>query len=324
MNRLYYAYARHALVTALRMARVQSGDNVLLPSFICRDVLASLKAINATPVFYEIDVGLQVSSQSKLPPAKALLAVNYFGFPADLERIQQQLTDPSTVLIEDNAHGWLSCDEHGVPLGTRTPLGITSFRKTVLALDGAYLHWSGDCQLDYSALHPPLTPRTELIPLTFRLRKLASWLDYRTHLPIRPLAQTLIRYGRRSIRRPAIAENPAEEFQLPHLRAMHASSLAIMTQVDRTEEISRRRTLFKTVAELAAEHNIEPVFTNLPSGVSPQGFAYYSGAGNVRRFHRQIQRQRLGEAMSWPSLPRHTCITPESRLLTLKIVNFIQ
>ena len=97
MNRLYYAYARHALVTALRMARVQSGDNVLLPSFICRDVLASLKAINATPVFYEIDVGLQVSSQSKLPPAKALLAVNYFGFPADLERIQRQLTDPSTV-----------------------------------------------------------------------------------------------------------------------------------------------------------------------------------------------------------------------------------
>ncbi len=215
-------------------------------------------------------------------------------------------------------------NEHGVPLGTRTPLGITSFRKTVLALDGAYLHWSGDCQLDYSALHPPLKLRSEPIPLAFRLRKLTSWLDCRTHLPIRPLAQTLIRYGRRSIRRPAIAENPAEEFQLPHLRAIHASSLAIMNQVDRTEEILRRRTLFKTVGELAAEHNVKPVFTNLPSGVSPQGFAYYSSSGNVRRFHRQIQRQRLGEAMSWPSLPRHTCITPESRLLTLKIVNFVQ
>ena len=80
-NRLFYAYARHALVTALRMARVTTGSTVLIPHFICRDVLASISAVGAKPVFYDIDDDLQVSQNTMLPSAAAALAVNYFGFP---------------------------------------------------------------------------------------------------------------------------------------------------------------------------------------------------------------------------------------------------
>ena len=37
----YFAFARHALVEALRQSGIGNGDRVALPGFICRDVLAS-------------------------------------------------------------------------------------------------------------------------------------------------------------------------------------------------------------------------------------------------------------------------------------------
>lgn len=324
MNRMYYAYARHALVAALRMARVQPGDAVLLPHFICRDVLASLKAVQAVPVFYHVDENLQVPPSIKLPPARAVLAVNYFGFPADLEQLQQQLTDQNSVIIEDNAHGWLSADEYGVALGTRTSLGITSFRKTILCPDGAFLHWKSNQHLDYAALPEPLRPRDESISFTLRLRRGASQLERTTHLPVRSMARAATRLGRRIVGRAAIVENPNEEFELPRCQSVHASSLDMMMKVDQYTEIARRRTLFEQSADLARHYNITPVFDSLPDGVSPQGFAFYGINGDENGFRRQIQRRRLGETMSWPHLPQRCQIPTDSLLRTLQLVNFIQ
>ena len=140
-HRLYYAYARHALVTALALVRVGRGNSVLVPDFICRDVLASLSAVGAEAHFYSIGNDLQISSNVSLPDVDAIIAVNYFGFPADLARIRGALPSPDIAIIEDNAHGWLSRDEHGVLLGTRTEVSITSIRKTIRVPDGASLEW---------------------------------------------------------------------------------------------------------------------------------------------------------------------------------------
>ena len=41
-RRLHYSYARFALLEALRIANVNEGDSVLMPGFICRDVLCLL------------------------------------------------------------------------------------------------------------------------------------------------------------------------------------------------------------------------------------------------------------------------------------------
>ena len=48
----YYALARQALVQALLLARVSHGDNVLVPALICKDVVASIHTVGATPIFY--------------------------------------------------------------------------------------------------------------------------------------------------------------------------------------------------------------------------------------------------------------------------------
>ena len=126
----YFAYARHALVEALRLSGCGSGDRVLVPEFICRDVLGSIHSLGAEPVFYEVTPTLAPRDLDQAQPAKAVLAVNYFGFPQDLEPFGLYSQRTGAVVIEDNAHGFLSKTEDGQLLGTRTDLGIVSIRKT--------------------------------------------------------------------------------------------------------------------------------------------------------------------------------------------------
>ena len=323
-NRLFYAYARHALVTALRMAQVTTGSTVLIPHFICRDVLASIAAVGAKPVFYDIDDDLQISQNTMLPPADAVLAVNYFGFPADLGRLRQQLSDPTTIIIEDNAHGWLSADENGVPLGTRTALGITSFRKTIRVVDGAFLDLNTD-QLSASVTTPNQpTSRTGALPLPFHIRAVVASIDQRSPLP-------LMTAGRRSIRRlrsltgaTSINERAEEEWQLPAHEAIHRSSLKQFGRTNLIAEVARRRNAFATCQTLAERFDIRMPTIDFGPHVSPQGFPFFADSGNLDSFRAAVTRAKIGEVVSWPSLPSATTLSPISKLRNMCLVNFLQ
>lgn len=330
-RRLYYAYARHALVTALRLVRVESGSSVLLPEFICRDVLASIRAIGAQAVFYEVDDELQPRSSISLrhaldtvaqPPA-AIIAVNFFGFPADLKRVRQLMPSRQVPVIEDNAHGWLSTDQSGTPLGSRTEVGITSVRKTIRVPDGAYVEWRNDSTLNTRALHEPLTPRAEALPVSFRVRRAMSQIDARSPMAVMPLARDTVRLLRRMGGKPAVSDNAAEEWTLPANRSPHRESLKFISQLDNSREIARRQKLFDRCDELAAELGIQRPFIALPRHVSPQGFPYFCDTDGAVSFARAVRRHRLGEVIAWPALPSNTSLSADSRLRSLHLVNFL-
>jgi len=323
INRLYYAYARHALVTALKLAWVEKGSSVLVPDFICRDVLASLHAVGANPVFYPIGDDLQAVITQPLPSAQAIVVVNYFGFPADMQRVRNFVSTHTTI-IEDNAHGWLSVDQDGSPLGSRTDVGITSMRKTIRLVDGAFLEWHAAAHLDTTALHNPLTPRSETLPIGFRLRRILSHIDSTSPVSVMAASRRGVRMLRRLRGQPAISENPAEEWRLPHHRAIHEASLELVEGVDQTTEVQRRRRLFERCLSVARRYDIDTPTPSLPNGVSPQGFAFFTDVGNSDEFERTMRRQRLGEVMTWPALSARSPLPPTSRLRTLHLVNFLE
>lgn len=126
----YFSLARHALIEALRVAGVGHGDKVLLPEFLCRDLLASISALGATACWYPIGLDLSPSTPpSTWPDAKVVLAVNYFGFPQKLDVFHQYAANSGAIIIEDNAHGFLSRDENGRWLGARTRLEFLVFER---------------------------------------------------------------------------------------------------------------------------------------------------------------------------------------------------
>ena len=136
----YFAYGRHALAAALQAAGTGAGDRVLLPAFICREVLSAVHAVGARPAYYAVDRALGLAeAAAALPPARAIVAVDYFGFAQDLTPFAAYCARSGAVLIEDNAHGLFSRDDAGRMLGTRGDLGLFSIRKTLAAPDGAAL-----------------------------------------------------------------------------------------------------------------------------------------------------------------------------------------
>ena len=134
----YFSLARHALAAALHAAGIGAGARVLLPEFICRDVLAAVAAVGATPCWYATAADLSpAADQSAWPQAAAVIAVNYFGFAQDLAMFRRYTSRTGAILIEDNAHGFLSRNPDGQWLGCRADIGLFSFRKTVSRLNGA-------------------------------------------------------------------------------------------------------------------------------------------------------------------------------------------
>ena len=320
---LHYAFARHALVTALGLVRVDRGSTVLIPDFICRDVLASLSAVGAEPIFYSIGDDLQPKTNHTLPDAEAVIAVNYFGFPADLARLRALLTSSRTAVIEDNAHGWLSADSEGAQLGSRTAVGVTSLRKSVRIPDGALLEWRDDATLDFSVLHAPLVPRNETLPLGFFLRRSVQRIDDRSPVSLMALGRRTVRILRQVRGRPPVDERANEEWELPNHRAIHRTSLELISKVDRSAEVRRRRDHFAQCLSAAQRLGVDTPTPVLATGVSPQGFPFFGDSDNVAMFLKLVKRSRLGETIAWPALPERSPLAPDSRLRRLQLVNFL-
>ncbi|MDE2290511.1 MAG: DegT/DnrJ/EryC1/StrS aminotransferase family protein, partial [Elusimicrobia bacterium] len=135
----FYAHGRNALAEGLRLAGA-AGGRVLLPAFICRDLLAAVAAAGATAVFYGVAPGLEPEeAPERWPEARAVVAVDYFGFPQDLAPFEAYARRTGATLLEDAAHALLSRGADGRLLGTRAPLGILSLRKTLPLPNGGAL-----------------------------------------------------------------------------------------------------------------------------------------------------------------------------------------
>jgi len=322
VNSRHYAFARHALVTAFGVVGARSGSRVLVPDFICRDLLASFVFAGVEPIYYAIGDDLQVKRGAVLPLADAMIVVNYFGFAADLTRVATVLPRPMPI-IEDNAHGWLSADTDGTLLGSRTAAGITSVRKTIRVPDGAYVEWRDDASLELSEVHPELSPRDEPLSLGYRVRRVVATIDARSRLPLMAGSRSAVRRVRTLGGQAAVHDDPRDERVLPEHRAIHRESLAMMALVDQPAEVRRRREVFAICSAAAVELGIDSPTSQLAPFTSPQGFPFFGDTGDQAAFARRVSRERLGEIITWPSLPTHTTLPPHSRLRTLRLVNFL-
>lgn len=323
-ERIYFSYARHALVEALQMAGVGKGDVVLVPNLICRDVFAAIDAVGATTMNYPISHSLSIDPRFRLPAARAIIVVNYFGFPADLNAFNKLGLANDTVIIEDNAHGWLSRDSQGRILGERTALGITSFRKTIRTPDGAFLSWSPDPRINSQRV--PVQPlfRDSHLPLTYLARRWVGRFGKRTGLPLLGLARWVTQIARVLVGKSPVNDDPQLEFELPDIREPHALSLQLLDALDQDSEIQRRREHFRRCLDLATAHGITPLQDDLGIGVSPQGFPFWGGTGDERAFSRAVKSAGLGDIVTWPALSSRSELPIESDLRNIKIVNFLQ
>ena len=296
----YYSLGRWALVDALRACGVGRGDRVLVPGLICREVLASISFLDAIAEFYPVSSRLCAGfSAADLIDAKAVLAVNYFGFPQELEVFRNYCERTGAALIEDNAHGLLSRDENGQLLGSRGDAGVFSFRKTIAVPDGGALvlkdHVEMPSGADLRAANNP-GPRYTL-KQTFR--RVAGQLGpLRTHRAIGGLRQF-----RRAITGDALPVGaPDAEIRIPAAPNPSAILARAIAVAEPDLEVRRRRALYELTGRVITQSGAVPVFPCLPPKVVPYGFPIFVSHPNLSGT--VAAAARYGFQLSrWPDLP---------------------
>ena len=317
----YYAYGRQALVEALGLANVLPGDEVLVPALICKDVLSSIHTVGAKPVFYQVNKSLAPVSLPHASLIKAVIAVNYFGFPQDLEPFFDYCNKFSVKLIEDNAHGYLSANIDGVLLGNRAPLGITSIRKTIRIPDGARLHVS-DTQL--SEVKPTQLPLSdEPLGARYFLQNKFSKVERLTRLPILRWVRAIVRLRRFLSTGEFITTSTtlAETEVVVPVGPRH-SSMKKIQELDEQDEAKRRTELYSRVSSALDKSKITPVHGRLPENCTPYGFPFFGDSETAKDVQRIVNGFGV-EVIRWPDLPEAVLADAPDHYSNLWLVNFL-
>ncbi len=317
----YYSVARHALIDAFRIAGVQPGSRVLLPEYLCRDLLAPLHLLGAVPCWYTVAPNMTPAAASPdWPVAEVVLAVNYFGFPQDLRPFQAYAERTGAVVIEDNAHGYLSRDNAGQWLGCRTGLGVFSLRKTLRIPDGGAL-WVGagyaagelpaQAAFDGNGVNPAQLTKA-------RLRSLPVVGEWAYRLST-GLARMLRRWRTGS---DIPAADPASEQTLPAAANPWAGLLPALAECAVMAEIERRRMAYVRCAATGAQVGAVPVFAALPPHCVPYAYAFRGDAAALAGLRRYAACHGF-DLVSWPDLPTEIVGQAPVHYRNVFLVNFL-
>ena len=118
-----------ALVFALKALHVQDGDEVIIPTYVCRNVADAVLHVGALPVFCDVDfcwnMTAELTEKHISPRTKAIVVVHLFGIPIDV-RPFVQLGLP---VIEDGCQAF-GAENNKKKVGMVGDMGIFSFHAT--------------------------------------------------------------------------------------------------------------------------------------------------------------------------------------------------
>lgn len=138
------ALLTHSCTAALEIAALlldlQSGDEVIMPSFTFVSTANAFVLRGAIPVFVDIradtlNIDEAVIEAAITPRTKAICVVHYAGVACEMDEICRIAAKHGLPVIEDAAQGVMS-RYNGRPLGTIGELGCLSFHETKNIISG--------------------------------------------------------------------------------------------------------------------------------------------------------------------------------------------
>ncbi len=291
-----HASGRAALFEGLKILGCKAGDNVLLPAYICDSATYPFRELRIQMRFYEIHPSLKpdmadlVSKVDK--KTKAVLMVNYFGFPQELEPVKDFCKKHKISLIEDNAHGLLSKKDSRL-LGTFGDIGFSSIWKTLPTPNGGALFLNNDrlitekpassVSLNFSLKSDGFFLLYSLLTFLETKYGFPSWVFGNTYKKIRSTGGGI--YGK----------------ALSLGASTSRVSVAVLERVDFEEIISRRRRNYNLWLEkVYGRKGVKVLFESLPPGVCPQVFPLIIEEGN---FIEEVRSRGIAASL-WPYLPQ--------------------
>ena len=335
---LFLTAGRMAIAQALGLMGIAPGDKILMPAFHCPAMVAPLSMVGAEPVFYRLNPDLTIDLDdiaAKLGPrVRAVVAINYFGFPNRLVEIREFCDAHGLAFLEDCAHS-LFGEYEGRPLGSFGHYAIASATKFFPVRDGGYLvseafpEKLASLELDGQLISTQLRQAIDTIEEATFYRRLSL---FRPLFAIAKPLKALLRLGIGLVRRTEAAEFPPgslhsgalDEFDaaLINIRGTKISA-AIGRSASRQRVAEQRRRHFETfLAAFSGHRGFRPLFEELPDSVVPFMFPLY--VDDLETVFPQLEdlaipMQRFGQFL-WPDGDEQRCLV--SMNYSQKLVQF--
>jgi len=134
-----------ALQIALIAAGVGAGDEVIVPPYTFVATATAVLAVNAIPVFADIDrdtlnLDPEAVREAITEKTKAIIPVHFAGYPADMDELKGIAQEHGLVIIEDACHAW-GTDYKGRKVGAIGSMGAFSFQasKNITSSEGGII-----------------------------------------------------------------------------------------------------------------------------------------------------------------------------------------
>lgn len=118
-----------ALILGLKALNISPGDEVIMPTYVCRSVWDAVTAVGATPVLCDIGDDWCADTGTITPhitsKTKAIIVVHPFGIVADVK----QILSLGIPVVEDCCQAF-GAERDGYRAGSTGDLGVVSFHAT--------------------------------------------------------------------------------------------------------------------------------------------------------------------------------------------------
>ncbi len=282
----FFFFARNAIYHILRAAKVDPGDSVLVPAYVCKVVPEAVQAFGAKVVFYGVDSNCQPDFsdlEKKLNSrSRALVAVHFFGFPQPIARLRQFCRQHSLFLIEDCCHV-LQSEVEGEPLGSFGDASLFSFRKFYPLYDGGELILNlprAELDVDWLRESPLFTLReaVDMIDQTIGQNpKSILHLPYLLLQSLRKPLARLVRSAATSSSSSMAVQKTDATFDLGLVnQPMSRLSKLVLAHSNASAITAKRRANYKFLQnELSRRDGLRLLVPALPDGVCPWVFPLF-------------------------------------------------
>jgi perosamine synthetase len=303
-------WARNAIYHALRAFKVGTGDEVLVPAYICSAAIEPILATGAKIVLFDVrrdaSADLPALEAAVSSRTRAIVLVHYFGVPQDAPGIRALCDRRDLFLIEDCAHVQ-SGSVAGRSLGTWGDASVFSWRKFFPLFDGGELILNrADCELTFQPAHESilftLRAAKNIFESSFTRRQSGS--NPPPGESVEASSQNAPSNGNAGGRRagPLGVDNNSPSFQSEMVNfPMSRTSRFLLECADFPATARARRENYKFLCDAMRDFTgVKPLFAELPEGVVPYVFPAVFDAPDS---HLPLRRAGI-PAVSWEGV-RH-------------------
>jgi perosamine synthetase len=250
---------RDALSLAASYLDLTANDTVLLPAYLCQEVLRPFEGKTRVE-FYDVAPDLtvdphEVREKLRTTKARMMIVINYFGvLQPYLREIKEICAESATLLLEDCAHSLLTQGS-----GETGDLSIYSFRKILPVPDGGGLK----INIEGKPASPKFYPKVYSNSLSFLIMA-KKFSKIRSEMFSRAGLASRTKNGSSNV-----APSKTDDRVLP----LSYFTRSRMAKMSFPEIFQKRRNDYQFWQEVAARStSVVPVFASLPPGVCPLGF----------------------------------------------------